>query len=398
MLGCKFQIGDIVHPDDRGLAQQFVCAVCLHIVDEPVQTPCGHVFCGECLDPLQLCPTCRDPLQRRGLRKLSECNKPMARMMLNIKVHCPYHEDTRTASDSSSAAMEPPTKRQRQESEHALAVAGTGHEAMARGCDWVGSYGDLLAKHMLECSYFPVQCPHGCGETLQRCNLEDHEATCPKKFEQCPICAQLIRPGCMAGHRAEASELHVQLLEQKLAEREAEAATQMTLEARLQKLEDVIVSMKHTITSLAKTQHVSTVAKQSTESIRLDIRKHSCKKVMWKLTNVAELIETHPKGKVLESESFCFGGVTDFHLCFQPNGCKESQPGKCALYLKGPQGQFYLHAKLSVNKIERTLTPHEANWQDGYGASSFFDKPQPTDESVVITAEVLDSAHVLQTA
>lgn len=391
MLNGKFHIGDIVHPEDRGLAQQFLCAVCLHIVEEPVQTPCGHIFCGECLDPLQLCPTCRDPLQRRGIRKLAECNKPMVRMMLGIKVHCPYHEELDMPSASASAS-EPPAKRQKHEASSAEATS------LARGCDWVGSYGDLMAKHMLVCSYFCIQCPHGCGETLQRCNMMSHEATCPKKFEQCSICMQLIRPGCMAEHRAEAAELHVQLLEQKLVERQADAVSQSALEMRLQKMEETISGMKSAINSLAKTQHVSTVTKQSTETMRLDIRKHFCKKVMWTLKNVKDLLGRHPKGTEMQSEAFCFGGSTDFHLIFWPNGVQESEPNKCALFLKGPPGQFYLHARLSINDVERTLAPHGSGWHEGFGANSFWDKPLPTDDSVVITVEVLDSAYVLQTA
>ena len=39
LQGFKFRVWDIVHPDHRGLAQQFDCAVCLHIMDDPRQTP-----------------------------------------------------------------------------------------------------------------------------------------------------------------------------------------------------------------------------------------------------------------------------------------------------------------------------------------------------------------------
>lgn len=206
---------------------------------------------------------------------------------------------------------------------------------------------------------------------------------------------QLVPPGGMEEHRSKSAELHVQLLERRLAEKEASAASSASLEDRMQKLEFIIAGMKSTLTSLAKTQHVSTVTKQSTEAMRLDIRKHFSRKVMWKITNVSEILEKYPRGKILASENFCFGGVTDFHFCFQPNGAAESQPGKCALFLQGPPGQNYLHAKLSLNQSERTLTPHESGWQDGFGATSFWDIPLSTDDAVVITAEVLDSAQVV---
>ena len=55
------------------IEQELQCAVCYDTVQEPETTPCGHVFCGECLYNVNLhafssgdanasCPTCRDPI------------------------------------------------------------------------------------------------------------------------------------------------------------------------------------------------------------------------------------------------------------------------------------------------------------------------------------------------
>lgn len=55
------------------IEEELQCAVCYNTVQEPETTPCGHVFCGECLYQVNLhalsneeenanCPTCRNPI------------------------------------------------------------------------------------------------------------------------------------------------------------------------------------------------------------------------------------------------------------------------------------------------------------------------------------------------
>uniref|UniRef100_A0A8C3WD11 E3 ubiquitin/ISG15 ligase TRIM25 n=1 Tax=Catagonus wagneri TaxID=51154 RepID=A0A8C3WD11_9CETA len=59
------------------LAEELSCSICLEPFKEPVTTPCGHNFCGLCLDetwavqgPPYLCPQCRTGYQTRPqLRK-----------------------------------------------------------------------------------------------------------------------------------------------------------------------------------------------------------------------------------------------------------------------------------------------------------------------------------------
>jgi len=73
------------------VAKQFNCAVCLYIVQEPVmQTACGHVYCQSCIAPCQICPMCREPLQRDSVKLLSDVNKMGMRLMHDIAVRCPY--------------------------------------------------------------------------------------------------------------------------------------------------------------------------------------------------------------------------------------------------------------------------------------------------------------------
>ncbi|XP_040856219.1 E3 ubiquitin/ISG15 ligase TRIM25 isoform X2 [Ochotona curzoniae] len=54
------------------LSEELSCSICLELFNEPVTTPCGHNFCGVCLDktwalqgPPFLCPQCRTSFQVR---------------------------------------------------------------------------------------------------------------------------------------------------------------------------------------------------------------------------------------------------------------------------------------------------------------------------------------------
>merc|ERR1719233_941824 len=49
------------------------CPICLEVVEEPLQTPCRHVFCGDCIKPHiisqgERCPICRKPTKLKDLK------------------------------------------------------------------------------------------------------------------------------------------------------------------------------------------------------------------------------------------------------------------------------------------------------------------------------------------
>ncbi|XP_008165776.2 E3 ubiquitin/ISG15 ligase TRIM25 isoform X5 [Chrysemys picta bellii] len=59
-------------PSLAGLEEELTCSICLCLFESPVTTPCGHNFCGPCLDvtwsglPAGFsCPQCRASFQRR---------------------------------------------------------------------------------------------------------------------------------------------------------------------------------------------------------------------------------------------------------------------------------------------------------------------------------------------
>lgn len=203
-----FKIEDIVPPEARLLAEEFQCSVCLCMLDEPVWTSCDHIFCSGCIGELQACPLCRTVLVvgEEGKRPLSKHNKPLFRMIQNLKVFCP----NRLTSASFSAGD---------------ACCSQGSERAAKrprligdacSCNWSGAYADLKAKHLPECEWQVVDCPHSCGVQVLRKDLDGHLPDCANNFVSCRICSASLRPGQMPIHNKDASELHWQLLKGKI--------------------------------------------------------------------------------------------------------------------------------------------------------------------------------------
>lgn len=311
----RFTLHDIVHPEMHVMAKQLECSVCLNLVTDPVQTDCGHIFCRECVSPVMVCPACREPVAPGAAKPLHECNKPMMRMIHNLKVVCPNHART-----SASVDGEPGAKRRRVQGE---------------GCEWEGSYSDLLAKHIHECPLQVVPCPRGCGERMQRKDLKAHEIVCTKNLVKCPICEELVKPGEMAAHRKESAELHVQLLEAKIQEKDALAGQEAVLSSIQERLTQLEASVKNN----AKTQHVTKMIKDRADEVKealMDglkkIQAAAQEEFVWEIPDADRLKRQYPKGSRISSPDFCLQGVP-FRLVLYPSGGPQSPVGKCGLYL-----------------------------------------------------------------
>ncbi|KAL6107562.1 lnx1 [Pungitius sinensis] len=70
-----------------------VCHICLQALIWPLDTPCGHTYCRECLTSFLLesdfCPVCRAPLM------LQSCRKPsllVHKLLDKLTVACPFGE------------------------------------------------------------------------------------------------------------------------------------------------------------------------------------------------------------------------------------------------------------------------------------------------------------------
>ncbi|NP_061372.2 E3 ubiquitin-protein ligase PDZRN3 [Mus musculus] len=112
------------------------CALCHKVLEDPLTTPCGHVFCAGCVLPWVVqegsCPArCRGRLSAKELNHVL----PLKRLILKLDIKCAH---------------------------------------AARGCGRVVKLQDL-PEHLERCDFAPARCRHaGCGQLLLRRDVEAH--------------------------------------------------------------------------------------------------------------------------------------------------------------------------------------------------------------------------------
>lgn len=127
------------------LLDEFKCAICLQLVDQPILTSCGHLFCAKCIKSQQTYPTCRK-------RFTTTRDQRSERLLKAFKVQCPNSE---------------------------------------KGCAWEGDLGDTEDHMKKNCHYQQVSCPNGCGQSIERKSLLAHsQDSCPHRKYQCPHCKE----------------------------------------------------------------------------------------------------------------------------------------------------------------------------------------------------------------
>ena len=163
-----------------------VCLICHAPFDRPVQLPCEHYFCRDCLDhawapqltPRKTCPTCRCLVESDSM--LRPVPKIIDTMLAELLVKCP---NTRA------------------------------------GCSWLDQRANVHDHVMLYCEHTPVECPapdcrlqisqkdfhkgclhytvscDDCHTALMKKDLDDHQrTTCPNRSTACALCAtELLR-------------------------------------------------------------------------------------------------------------------------------------------------------------------------------------------------------------
>lgn len=119
------------------------CVLCHGVLDNPVRSSCGHVFCSGCILPWVVshghCPKNCRALTPTDLENV----QPLKEVILNLKVKCEFFE---------------------------------------RGCRETFRLTDLLA-HAQRCEYQPIACNNpGCNQVVSLKDICFHETeTCPRR-------------------------------------------------------------------------------------------------------------------------------------------------------------------------------------------------------------------------
>ncbi|TWW61535.1 E3 ubiquitin-protein ligase PDZRN3-B [Takifugu flavidus] len=118
----------------------FKCNLCNKVLEDPLTTPCGHVFCSGCVLPWVVQQSsCPVKCQRISAKELNHV-LPLKNLILKLEIKCDNH---------------------------------------ARGCDAVVKL-QHLAEHAEMCEYSPVKCRNkGCSEVLNLGDMDAHmRGTC----------------------------------------------------------------------------------------------------------------------------------------------------------------------------------------------------------------------------
>ena len=128
------------------LLEELKCPICLELVSDPVQTDCGHLFCGKCIQEPKTCPVDRK--------------------------QCTFHKDNYNDRRVCNLKVKCPNK--------------------GRGCLWQGDLGSAARHTEVDCKYQTVECNNeGCSMKVERGQLVDHiNNTCPQRKYKCPHCSK----------------------------------------------------------------------------------------------------------------------------------------------------------------------------------------------------------------
>ncbi|MBN3280854.1 PZRN3 ligase, partial [Polyodon spathula] len=128
------------------------CKLCTKVLEEPLSTPCGHVFCAACLLPWavqqRLCPLQCQTISAKELHQVL----PLKNLIQKLDIRCEYH---------------------------------------SRGCAKTVNLQELR-DHVDMCDYSPAQCRNkGCNEVL---NLKDMDSHMRESCDYRPV--GICQKGC----------------------------------------------------------------------------------------------------------------------------------------------------------------------------------------------------------
>lgn len=154
--------------------QDKLCPVCLDVVRDAVEGPCGHVFCQLCAFQVLQMPDKRCPLDQRPLQvETVRPNHYLRRAVLNMPVRCPNHA-LGCASKLTVRAL----------ADHRLVCPW--QTVLCGRCELHTCLRNKMAQHKLdECVERSVTCAF-CAKKVRHNMLEGHVKKCPECPVPCP--------------------------------------------------------------------------------------------------------------------------------------------------------------------------------------------------------------------
>ena len=225
--------------------QELVCPICQEIVEEPLQTSCGHIFCTECHRRSRR--THESGLIRKGIASFVPC--PVCRQQhttmkdnfndrraKSLKVRCRNcgdgckwvgslaDEEEHRENDSGCEfeSIRCPHEEcydsviRRDMDQHANRECPH-RPYRCEYCNRDGTYMSITGPHYETCNKYPVECPNGCDTTqIPRDEVDRHkQEDCPLQFVPCQYkvigCTEQVQRQDLQRHLEKEKDSHLQL-------------------------------------------------------------------------------------------------------------------------------------------------------------------------------------------
>eukprot|EP01113_Clastostelium_recurvatum_P023893 TRINITY_DN28511_c0_g1_i1.p1 TRINITY_DN28511_c0_g1~~TRINITY_DN28511_c0_g1_i1.p1 ORF type:complete len:394 (-),score=11.30 TRINITY_DN28511_c0_g1_i1:33-1214(-) len=179
--------------------QDLLCPICLSVLADPHDSPCGHTFCKPCIDKVlarssPVCPECRSPITAS---KITPTNFRMRSMLGKLTTYCDNRGAVPAAESSSTATRR--SKRVKSSSTH----------REPEGCQWEGEWSNLASHLENTCEFGLIHCSYNCSSSVQRRELEAHLKTCPLRPVKCGHCQSTMSLSGLGDHLQNCPELPV---------------------------------------------------------------------------------------------------------------------------------------------------------------------------------------------
>ena len=264
--------------------EDLVCPICKDLLDDAQQTPCGHLFCKECLEKTISGQRCHEGYVVYGgwHRGSSEC--PVCRSQQNKAVYDDAYNDRRVKSLKVKCPNLPCqwTGPLSQVGKHKSSASGCQHEKVkcpkacgeemtreclpqhqqnscplrahcCRFCYKQDTYRNITTKHYEICERVPLPCPNKCGkQRIEKKEIEQHLAECPEQMVNCTYlemgCQETVARRQLEQHKEERKDHHLTLAIDRVAKvcgamsqlyslYEQQALRQQQLESKLAQLQ-----------------------------------------------------------------------------------------------------------------------------------------------------------------